>query len=565
MTLGVLTEVLAGAVAAKAKPPPPPVETYDSLLPLADTAVLGTFAAFFDTFMLDEVTPLRTSVLAAVADVNRLLRDSGGFSLPPALVLNNVDKELKDAAGRTVVHVKSNVEQWAFKLGGDDKEMWEPTAALRALPLNRPVVLRDAYEKYRAWKQEIPGWTSATTVPEALEALRWSSALEGFFIRILAAKKAADRAHVSLAQALALYREEGNLVVPMSANHVLNNLPPFESGLLMFHGNWPKIGSTMRWGLWSFPGDGVTDGASMTTPLAQNPANEQRIRTMAVIDWCIAVVGFDFLTSNVLSPGQSWSFNKMGFTGFAKENRVSLGVPFWPDTFAVFQELFDPFDTQIADRPGLGANLQIMKWPTTNAERYVVAPRDPVALVSMILTEALVFKRALANGSKHGPIIKPPPRLEYLAYHTQDTIDPKDPKEDLFTWILVSAAVAVKTLRRPITGPLAKFKPLSDSLQDGALGANAIRSKLDFDPVQKALSLKKPGGLTASDKSKFRSQHVEVFEKLKEAGWWDDAAHMSDLADFIMEAGESDWGAFFQHRANASRHARLLAFYEWLI
>ena len=201
-------------------------------------------------------------------------------------------------------------------------------------------------------------------------------------------------------------------------------------------------------------------------------------------------------------------------------------------------------------------------WPTNVNERYVVAPRDPVALISVILTEALVFQRVLANGSE-GQLVKPPSRLDYLAYHTQDTISRKDPMEDLFTWILVSAAVAAKTLHRPITGAIAKFKPLSDSLQDSELGANAIRNKLDFDPVQKALSIKN-GGLTAAQKSKFRSQHVGVYKKLKDANWWDDTTHMSDLADFIMEVGDNSWGAFAQHRANASRYARLVAFYDWL-
>jgi len=238
-------------------------------------------------------------------------------------------------------------------------------------------------------------------------------------------------------------------------------------------------------------------------------------------------------------------------------------VPYWAVKATVDQEVKAPFISQIEDRVGAGANLVITRWPTSAAELYVVAPRDPVELISVILTEALVFQRALANGSKHGPLIKPPPRLEYLAFHTQDTINPKDPMEDLFTWILVSAAVAAKTLHRPIGGALAKFKPLSDSLQDGVLGANAIRSKLDFDPVQKALSLK-DGGLTAAEKAKFRSQHVDVYNKLKAANWWDDATHMSDLADFIVEVGENQWGAFFQHRANVSRHARLVAFYEWL-
>jgi hypothetical protein len=557
MTLAAFAEILGKAVAAKAKPVAPAVDSFDNLVRQDWLNIAGAFGAFFDTLMLDEVTPMRVAT-AAVGNIDNLLRDGTAFALPPGLLLNTVDKELKDDKGNVVIRVRSEVSQWDFKLGGDDKDMWE-SAGQRGLPLNRPVVLREAYKKYRQWKGELPGWAPAATPDEEFDALRWSSALEGFFIRILAAAKAAERAHVSLAQALALYRTEGNLVVPMSANHALNGLPPIETGLKMFHGNWPKIGGTMQSGLWSWPG-----GDFGGTPLPENDMTRQAIRTLAFADWCIAIVGFDFLIkSKIVRPGMDWVTNVMSFSEFAIENRTSLKVPYWTDRVAVNQELIGPFKSQTEDRPGAGANLQILKWPTTAAERYVVAPRDPAALISVILTEALVFQRALANGSKHGPLIKPPSRLEYMAFHSQDTIDPKDPTEDLFTWILVSAAVAAKTLHRPIVGALVKFKPLSDSLQDGVLGADAIRNKLDFDPVQKALSVKN-GGLTAAQKAKFRSQHVDVYNKLKAANWWDDPTHMSDLADFIMEVGENEWGAFMQHRANVSRYARLVAFYEWL-
>lgn len=565
MTLAVFAEILGKAVAAKAKPPTPPVETLDNLIRNVWINIPGDFNAFLNTILLDEVTPMRVASIAG-RNFDNLLRDKTAFAPPPALILNHINFEVKDDKGKVIARVKSEVSELDFKLGGDDKDMvWETNAAPGqvGLPLNQPVVLREAYEKYRQWKGEVPGWAPPTTPDQEFDALRWSSALHGLFARILAASKAAERAHVSMAQALALYRTEGNLVIPLPANNVLiglSGIRPIESGLQMFQSHWPLIGGTMRWGLWTWPAGGEEGGA----PLPDNVVNREAVRTLAFLDWCIGIVGFDFLIKkNIVNQLNDFVTGVFSFSRFATENRTSLKVPYWTDSGAVMQELIGPFKSQIEDRPGAGANLQIVQWPTTASERYVVAPRDPVALVSVILTEALVFQRALANGSKHGPLIKPPPRLEYLAYHTQDTIDPKDPMEDLFTWILVSAAVGAKNLRRPIGGALTKFKDLSDSLR-GVLGTNPDDPKL-LDPVQKKLLLKKKnGGLTDEEKAKFRGPHVAVYNKLKAANWWDDAKHMSDLADFIMEVELTDWDGFAQHRANSARYARLLSFYEWL-
>jgi len=352
MTLAAFAEILGKAVAAKAKPVAPAIDTFDNLVRQGWLNITGDFGAFLDTLLLDEVTPMRVAA-AAVGNTDKFLRDGTAFALPPGL--NTVRKDLKDDKGNVVIRVRSEVSQWDFKLGGDDKDMWEP-AGQRGLPLNRPVVLREAFEKYRQWKGELPGWAPPTTPDEEFDALRWSSALEGFFIRVLAAAKAAERAHVSLAQALALYRTEGNLVIPMSANHALNQLPPFETGLKMFHANWPKIGGTMQSGLWSWPG-GDFGGA----PLPDNDVTRQAIRTLAFADWCIAIVGFDFLMkSKIIRPNMPLETNVNSFSDFGSENRMSLKVPYWNVKATVDQEVKGLFNSQIEDTVGAGANLCVL-------------------------------------------------------------------------------------------------------------------------------------------------------------------------------------------------------------
>src|SRR5439155_14393881 len=169
-------------------------------------------------------------------------------------------------------------------------------------------------------------------------------------------------------------------------------------------------------------------------------------------------------------------------------------------------------------------------------------------------------------------------QLDYLAYHTQDTQSLGDPMEDLFTWIMASAAVGLKRPKRPLTGAMAQYSAAHDSLQDGALGANKIPDELLKDPVQRKKSLK-PGGLTKSEKQKYRSGHVGVFQELAVAHWWDDDQHLKDLAGFFLQAEIADWGEFTldandkvtkadgfpEHRGNSARFARLLAFYKALI
>ena len=125
---------------------------------------------------------------------------------------------------------------------------------------------------------------------------------------------------------------------------------------------------------------------------------------------------------------------------------------------------------------------------------------------------------------------------------------------------------------------MAQYSAAHDSLQDGALGANKIPDELLKDPVQRKKSLK-PGGLTKSEKQKYRSGHVGVFQELAVAHWWDDDQHLKDLAGFFLQAEIADWGEFTldandkvtkadgfpEHRGNSARFARLLAFYKALI
>jgi hypothetical protein len=123
---------------------------------------------------------------------------------------------------------------------------------------------------------------------------------------------------------------------------------------------------------------------------------------------------------------------------------------------------------------------------------------------------------------------------------------------------------------------MAPFSAAHDSLQDAALDDNKIPDSLPLDPVQRLKSLR-PGGLTKSEKQKFRSGHVKVYEQLKAAAWWDDDQHLKDLTGFFLRAEIADWGSFTKsgnritkadgfpfHRGNCARFARIANFYSQL-
>lgn len=551
MPLEVVADLLAAAVAAKTPQKKPPPLTYADLLqqaPLTNAITTQGPAPFLDAFMTNFVKPARTLAGQSDAWITKMLADATGF-VPPT--------------GLNTTCPNSKTQNFDFKLGGDDGVKGTGWSGV----LNEPVPIRDANDDFKSYVQGGGAWTPPTTVGEVLEWIKRFTALEGFFLRLRAAQDAASLARTSLSSALALYRTEGNLIMPMSAERFRKTLPPYEYNQLISIHNWLLIGPDMRWGMWSFPSDQKLDEKGNLVPsnnlVARTPETELIMKLTAFSDWCLAIVGFDNYVQHHLDNASDLETNKQMFTRFVQGNRRD--IPGWQ-----FNNLENPADRLV----DVLNDLTILKWPAavSSTERYMIAPEHPSKLVSLILGEALVYFQAL--GFRSGRTIRlVDHQLDYLAFHTQDTQIVDDPMNDLFTWVMASAAVGLKKPNRPLTGPMARYSAAHDSLQDGVLGANKIADSLPFDPVQRQKSLR-PGGLTKSEKQKFRSGHVKVYEQLKAAAWWDDDQHLKDLAGFFLQAEIEDWGAFVKtngkvtkadgfplHRGNCARFARLLAFY----
>jgi hypothetical protein len=333
--------------------------------------------------------------------------------------------------------------------------------------------------------------------------------------------KAAAAANVTLANALALYRTEGDLVVPISQKRLADRLPSFENNFKFSLNDAEILRPTLKFGLWSFPINRLFGNW-----LQDTPANINNAKSIALQTWCFATTGFDFVFRQTLTLKPTLQVLQNKLHDFMHQNRISLGIA-------------SVKDDRKAEVNAVIADLDHV-WPTSAAGRIIVVPKDPVKLVEFILREALIFFQA--HGILvDGPAITPNTALKYLAYHTQWTRSVL-PAGDKFTWVLISAAVAAakKSPAKPA------FAALHASLQGMGLPGN-----LSKDPKVDS------------------TDHVDAFNKLNAANWWSVAANLSNLADFILAADLSDWSGWNKQnesiRANIARYARLLEYYRGLI
>jgi len=157
-----------------------------------------------------------------------------------------------------------------------------------------------------------------------------------------------------------------------------------------------------------------------------------------------------------------------------------------------------------------------------------------VLLASFVLTEACLFFR-LDKDKGSGPFVEPPPLLKYLAYNTQHTRSKTKVEDDLFSWILASAAVAAKRTTLP------QFATLKSKLPAG------LPAELKKDPRVD------------------NSEHVAVFNQIAGPAFLGDPTNFGLLAQFILEAEHAAWSAFEENRGNVARFQKLLAHYTALL
>ena len=412
------------------------------------------------------------------------------------------------------------------------------------------------YINYVAAGRMLAASVTATKLA-AKVAVRDLCALEAFLVRYSAAINAAADAGVSLAETLALYRAEGDLVAPMSVDHLIDRLPVNESLKVKNLGfDTEFVKPTLERALWSYPFKALASPQNLNIKMdvlpALGPARndaEKRARIIALINWMTVIGGLDYLVQQVtdISPGSFKSF----ITPFMHDWRSNLGIP------SRMADRETEFDAVFAD-------LTCMPWPADVNGRVVVAPKTPVKLVSFALTLAMLLSRLNKTQGK-GPFIEPHTDLKYLAYNLQHARSDSVKKKDRFIHLLASAAVAAAKSTKFGSLKLA-LKPLKEKPAPSGL------------PVE----LKKNPANDATD-------HVAVFDMLMAAPekFLEDAPSANLLAEFVLRAegpastsgndwsgfggppagtpSGNDWSGFEENRGNLARYRKLLAFYTALL
>jgi hypothetical protein len=373
---------------------------------------------------------------------------------------------------------------------------------------------------FSAFRAAGNAWTPDANVDNATKQLVHLGALKGFFCRVLVAIRAAKAAGTTLAEAFALYRTEGNMVMPLDVEHMTKLLPPFERKF-DFH----YTDQAYRLGLKVM----MQNAAWSQTTDAFVKANgrgggdfDTYVRANAFIDWHIIMVGFDYLGARFEAKKrvEDWTTT---YIKFLMDVRIANGTP-EADRAAVKTAL----ETEAS-----AIFMKLNKGETGG--RLFVTPSDPdgaLRLASFILTQGLFFMKAAGKPEVDGPFIQPNKSLQYLAYNTSHRRS-MDPKEDLFSSVMASAAVALTQLADA---------PAYCSNAFTILGLAGLPNKLPSK--------------SESD------EHAAAAAKVKTA--LTDPAEMEEFAQFILRATAKEWKSYPENRGNLARYTRLLKHYTAL-
>ena len=369
-----------------------------------------------------------------------------------------------------------------------------------------------------------------STRETAVQTINNLAAFEGFCIRLASAIGAADRAGVSLSEALALWRTEGDLLTPYSEPRRAAGAPACDVIPSISLGTaTADVFVTMHRGLWGFTYNRLTT-RPLPSSAVEKTAVEDDVKLAAFIYWSLVGAGVDFFWKQVPWGNRAATIDAL--CQFLNANHIArTGAPADLKTVLKAQcnAVLDDFMCTL---------------PRDPTRRVVAAPRHPANLMSLILGEALIFAELSGSAGK-GPVVTPTPKLKYLAYHCQDHRHPTDVTQDKFTLMLVSAGVAAAAN--------APDGPLKTSLAPYAT-----------DPqFPKSAGLKTPNfrtPLVTGD----TSGHLRAYQKLAAGGWWT-TANLEALADFMLTATSTQWHGWDDLRGNIARYQKLRAYYDALL
>jgi hypothetical protein len=379
-------------------------------------------------------------------------------------------------------------------------------------------------------------------------------------IRSLAAERAANHLGLPVAAVLALYRTEGDLQVPVSLGSVDQLIPSTDPSPLT---SLADVGQLIRQMVFLANAPRLTKGSMAVEALAR-----------ALVAWLLQLAGLDHLNARIFPLVMTPKFfPQLALFSAANAARVPAAAALnglvganqrWTNLVNGFGGVL------IRPLPdGDRRSLTLAPEPDVQADDAVLlAPRDPVALVAGVLTEAAAYLHRLgiaddvlmSDGDTPGPEEPDPPPLPsghplrgeflgpglaYFRYNLQVGALNDAPYQAAMISAVASAAhtadPAFQQLRQAIEG--------SDELKE--IGR------------QRAFIKRTPDAVLVKD----------LFWSSRLAPALRDPAHPVRarlLAQFIATATTAHWGSFAKPppsgkgspRGNASRYQQLLNFYD---
>lgn len=379
----------------------------------------------------------------------------------------------------------------------------------------------------------------AKTPESALRAVSELRRLNDVLTRALSAESASLTTGTPMADVLAIYRAEGGLGVPPSAESLAQGIPSGtkdEPALLR-----PPNLSHLVWLVSTQSVEGQDDYA---------------IKEEALSHWFVQLGGLDEVG---LLPDPKWrnfpqwsSKNWLAATDFDPSQgwtggRATQALALW-EAYQRWKTQMDNLELRRLGSAALGASAAVM-----------VAPRDPQTLISGVLGEAVMRHRA---GGKLTPLLGAlpagaaspdlTPGLAYLAYNTG---------VDNFKRMLAGAAVAASRT----TGN--RYRELRAALA-GNLDLAGLRTMLTkINEIDKRLDAKPPASerpaIMADMRARMGSMWIVMSVWLRA-----DIRHLELLGEFVETADRSLWSSWatgdFSPRGNMSRYNVMRAFYQTL-
>jgi hypothetical protein len=342
--------------------------------------------------------------------------------------------------------------------------------------------------------------------------------VDDLLTRILGAQHAATSLGVPMREVMAMYRTEGDLNAPPSAPGLASGIPP-----------------------------GVTDAVTSLNPAPDisrlvvvcrnfNPAaSDAEWQLLGMQVWFVQIAGLDVVGSlqEEVAAGRATNFRD-AFQQFSSGNRSEAGLP--APTRANAGTRFD----------AALANMVVTKKTSHGKEAVIIAPQDPIALLSAVLQEAIALQRKLALFKKD--LVTDPeanfnvtlgPTLSYLRFH----------QTKYFKAILVRAMIAANDLAG------IRYLELRRELTDDVQLQSAL---VALKPVKKMID-------SAASVPVLNGQWPRLVEWFNAPTLHSATKRFDLLADFVRTADASAaWNSWKEGRGNMSRYAVLLDYYTRL-